>query len=147
MAHTYVLNFVHLVFSTKDRLNQIAPGWEPELHAHFAGIARNKAFTIDCSGGTANHVHLLLRLPATIDLSSAVNALKANSSRWARTRSPLFAWQPGYSAFSVSYSGIAAVRTYIADQKQHHSTRSYEDELRLLLTKHSIPFDERHLLA
>jgi REP element-mobilizing transposase RayT len=48
MAHTYTLTYFHVVFSTKLRRNLIQSTWEPELHAIFRGIARNKGFSIDC---------------------------------------------------------------------------------------------------
>ena len=147
MAHTYVLNHLHVVFSTKDRLSLISPAWEHELHAYFGGIARNKGFFLDCSGGTADHVHLLLNLPGSCELATAVSALKANSSRWAKDRSPHFSWQQGYAAFSVSYSVLPAVRAYVSRQKAHHAKLSFNDELRIVLHKHNIPYDSADLIG
>ena len=56
-----------------------------------------------------------------------------------------FHWQEGYSDFSVSHSNLARVQAYIARQEEHHRKRDFQDELRALLRKHQIPYDEKHL--
>jgi hypothetical protein len=37
------------------------------------------------------------------------------------------------------------VRSYIAGQAEHHRTQSYQDELRALLKRHNVEFDERYM--
>jgi putative transposase len=80
MPHTYSSLLVHCVFSTKERRNLI--GDPPLLWRYLAGIARAKEIPLVAAGGTANHVHLLLDLPATLQLAQAVQHLKGNSSHW-----------------------------------------------------------------
>ena len=58
----------------------------------------------------------------------------------------MFHWQDGYAAFTVSQSGIDAVRRYIADQERHHRAKGFEDEYRQILRVHAIEFDERYVL-
>jgi hypothetical protein len=41
---------------------------------------------------------------------------------------------------------IAAVRQYIASQKEHHRQRTFEQELRELLEKHGVQYDPKYLL-
>jgi len=54
-------------------------------------------------GGMRDHVHILLLLPPTITLAKAVQAIKANSSRWMHeTTGKPFEWQEGYAAFSLA---------------------------------------------
>ena len=74
--------------------------------------------------------------------------MKVESSSWAKQQGPAlrdFHWQAGYGAFSVSQSNAGDVKTYIANQEQHHRKISYQDQLRLLLTRHEIEFDERYV--
>lgn len=77
-----------------------------------------------------------------------VRDTKALSSRWANglpeTKKRL-EWQRGYGAFTVSYSKIPSVRTYILNQREHHRTRSVEEEYMELLKRHCIDFDTRYL--
>jgi folate-dependent phosphoribosylglycinamide formyltransferase PurN len=56
-----------------------------------------------------------------------------------------FHWQDGYAAFSVSESNAASVRQYIADQKEHHWKRSFQEELIQFLRKHGVEYDERYV--
>ena len=56
-----------------------------------------------------------------------------------------FAWQDGYGAFTVSKSSLPDVIAYIRTQREHHETRSFQDEYLALLRKHEIAYDERYL--
>ena len=82
MPHTYACNFIHCVFSTKDRRSLIPAARTTELYVYLGGIARGEGFTIIAAGGTANHIHLLFVLPAPYSLARAVQKLKGSSSRW-----------------------------------------------------------------
>ncbi len=76
-----------------------------------------------------------------------VRELKKSSSAWIKEalRLPGFSWQDGYCALTVSPSARAAVRRYIAAQEEHHRGISFRDELRALLQKAAIPFEEKYL--
>ena len=103
-----------LHFSTKDRANSIP---DPDALARYvAGVAREKHIPLLIAGGTNNHLHLLIALPAAMPLAKAVQELKGNSSRWLNQHGRLFAWQEGYGAFSVSVSSKRAVIGYISEQ-------------------------------
>lgn len=56
-----------------------------------------------------------------------------------------FAWQKGYGAFSLSSTHMDPLIKYIAIQKEHHKTVSFQDEFRLILQKNEVMFDERYL--
>jgi hypothetical protein len=57
-----------------------------------------------------------------------------------------FAWQDGYGAFTVSKSVIPDLTAYIETQREHHRTKTYQDELTALLKLHEIEYDERYVL-
>ena len=96
------------------------------------------------AGGTANHIHLLFVLPASISLAHAVQKLKGSSSRWMGHG---FSWQEGYGAFSVSPSQVPVVKRYIQNQEQHHHNRNFEEELVSLLRNCGIEYDERYFFG
>ena len=56
-----------------------------------------------------------------------------------------FAWQEGYSVFSVSKSQEDAVKNYIATQAEHHKKEDFKSELLRMLRLHEIEFDERYV--
>jgi putative transposase len=147
MPHTYNANFVHCVFSTKDRKNTIPRELQEKLWAYLIGIANNLKIKTLAVGGMPNHVHVLINLPPTMPIAEAIQKLKANSSRWISAHSVNFEWQGGYGAFSVSPSLIPAVQHYIRNQKEHHKKRSFEEEFRSLLRKSGIAYDEERLFA
>ena len=147
MAHTYPNILIHVVFSTKDRRDAIPTELLPRLFRYLQGIGKNIGVPILTAGGTANHVHLLLVLPATVTVAAAVQKLKANSSRWMREQGAEMKWQEGYGAFSVSASNAAAVRHYIEHQEEHHARRTFDDEFLVLLRKSGVAFDEAHVFG
>ena len=136
--------YVHLVFSTKDRVAQISMEVQTRLHAYLAGTCA----AIHCEalivGGVADHVHLLFRLARTICLSDAVKDIKVESSKWmkADARVPGFAWQAGYGAFSIGASQVDDVMDYIRRQAEHHAKRGFQEEFRLLLKRYGLKYDE-----
>ena len=146
MSHTYVSVLVHCVFSTKQRRNSIATEKLTDLWSYLGGIARKNGFKTIAVGGTENHVHILLSLPATIPLAKAMQFLKGGSSKWMNdTGDGNFAWQEGYGAFTVGISQQAVTTSYINSQAEHHRTRSFEDEFIAFLKKHEIDYDPKYV--
>ena len=145
MSHTYALNLLHVVFSTKNRAPLIRN--LDLLVKDLRGIARNKNIDVLAAGGTANHVHLLLRVPPVRTVSESIRDLKANSSRYMSETSGHFAWQDGYAAISVSPSQVDAVRAYIDGQEQHHAKRTYEEEITALLEKSGVPYESEYFVG
>ena len=147
MPHTYNANFIHCIFSTKDRRDLIPAELQEQLWAYLLGIANNLKIKLLAVGGTANHVHLLLALPPTVPVAEAVQKLKANSSRWLGEHGIAFQWQEGYGAFSVSSSLLKTVQGYIRNQPEHHRKRTFEEEFRALLDKSDVAYDVERLFA
>jgi REP-associated tyrosine transposase len=138
LAHALVQNFIHIVFSTKDRLKLIPKEKQPRTWAYLAGICHKEKIFVHEIGGMEDHVHMLIQLPPTITLADAVLKIKASSSKWVGRR---FAWQRGYGGFSVSKSTLNAVVRYIRNQEAHHRKMNYEQEFIALLEKHGVSYD------
>jgi putative transposase len=145
MPHALTSNLLHCIFSTKERTNSIPD--PTELGRYLGGVAREKHIPLIIAGGTNNHVHLLIALPASMPLAKAIQDLKGNSSRWLNRKVKTFSWQEGYSAFSVSPTYKRAVTAYIENQERHHATRSFEDELLAILKKSGIDYDDRYIFG
>ena len=117
-----------------------------EVHAYLTATLRG----LDCEpvqvGGVADHVHLLFGLSRTISLAELVKDLKTSSTKMMREKDHGgFSWQTGYGAFSVSESNKSAVIEYIVNQETHHRKMTFQEEIRALLKKHSVRFDERYI--
>ena len=147
MSHTYSQNYVHVVFSTKERRNAIPKELQAQLWAYLAGICKNYEMNARTIGGTENHVHLLLQVPPKLAVAMAVQLLKSNSSKWMGQHVKHFGWQEGYGAFSVSASNVDAVVRYIQNQSAHHRRVSFEDEFRAMLRKHGVEYDPKFMFG
>ena len=138
---------LHLVFSTKERQAFLTePDLRERAHGYLASTLNNAECPAIIIGGISDHVHILFALSRRACVADLVGDLKASSSKWLKAQGVAgFAWQRGYGCFSVSQSNVPAVREYIAQQHHHHRVRSVQDELRLLLFRHGIAYDEKYL--
>lgn len=148
MAGKYLSLLVHFTWSTAGREPWLEANMRDDLYSYIGGIMNNKSAKLISAGGMSDHIHLFASLPSTISIADFVNAVKSNSSRWIHESFPKrqsFAWQEGYGAFSVSKSEQQRVIKYINNQESHHRTRSFKEELVMLLDKHEIEYDKRYL--
>ena len=148
MGHTYTNLVTHIVFSTKDRLPYIRDERRDDVFTYIGGIVRNLKGTAIHVNGTADHVHALIRQPASLAVAKTVEIIKTNSSRWIHEHRVLhrtFAWQSGYAAFSVSDSNVDRVSRYIKNQQEHHRRITFQEELIEFLKRSKIEYDERYL--
>jgi putative transposase len=140
---------LHVVYSTKNREPFLRDRkLRSELHAYLVGTLQNIACPALRIGGVADHVHALCRLSRTMTIAGLVEAMKTESSKWIKRHDsgvPDFQWQAGYAAFSVSPSNAESVQRYIEEQESHHQATTFQDELRALLRRHQIEFDERYV--
>jgi putative transposase len=147
MPSTYLSLHYHLIFSTKERRALIAEAWRERLHAYLGGTVRTIGGVPEAVGGTADHVHMLVGLRATHCLADVLWEIKRSSSQWVHETLGLteFAWQEGYGAFTVSASGIAAVKRYILRQEEHHRKRTFQEEYVGFLSRSGVEYNERYL--
>jgi REP element-mobilizing transposase RayT len=76
MSHSYSNNYVHAIYSTKNRENLIPTEFEKRIYSFIASSARERKIPLLATGGMPNHSHLLFLLPAAISLASAINTFK-----------------------------------------------------------------------
>lgn len=144
MSHSLGKVLVHVIFSTKNR--------RPDLDAVTRGPLRGQLTSairqIGCDaiqvGGTADHVHALVSIGRVHAVAEVVQHMKVESSKWMRVHGASgFAWQAGYGAFSIGASQMSTLVRYIQRQEAHHRTTTFQDELRRVLQRYGVPFDER----
>jgi putative transposase len=148
MPNTYTQIHLQLVFAVKHRAAVIDPAWKYDLYAYMTGIIQQHNHKLLAVNGMPNHVHIFIGMRPTQALSDLMQQLKQDSSAWINknglTKSR-FAWQEGYGAFSYGKSQLPAVIKYIANQEEHHQTRSFLEEYRRFLDLFEIDYDERYL--
>ena len=144
---TYSSLHYHIVFSTKHRTNFINRSWEARLHEYLGGIARTLGGFPQGIGGIEDHVHLLVGLKPTHCISDFMRELKKESSAWIHETigQKKFAWQDGYAIFSISATARPNVKSYIANQREHHRVKSFIEELTEMLEKAGVEYDPKYL--
>jgi REP element-mobilizing transposase RayT len=147
MSSTFLSLHYHLVFSTKNREPLIEASWRERLHEYLGGTIRGLGGQSEKVGGVADHVHLLVGLRATHMLADVMRELKKASSVWVHNEIglPSIGWQEGYAAFTVSAPSCTAVKRCIANQEEHHRTRSFKEELISMLEHAGIEYDPKYL--
>lgn len=147
MGSTFHSLHYHWVCSTKDRRPFIRGEWRSRLHEYLGGTIRGLEGTPLNVGGVEDHVHALIGLKTTHCVADFVRELKKASSIWtAQHHEKEFAWQEGYSIFTVSVSMLDVVNAYITRQEEHHRRKTFTDELRQLLEKHGVSYDPKYLV-
>jgi putative transposase len=145
---SYNALYHHIVYSTKGRRAMLAEDEMARLCEYTVGVIRNLESVLHIANGPADHIHLVVSIAPTISLADFVRTVKTNSSRWIHEAYPQlhdFAWQDGYAAFTVSYSGLEKVIAYVRGQQEHHRKLSFEEELIQFLKKHEVEYDERYI--
>ena len=149
MSQSLAQIYLHIIFSTKHRKRFLQnEALRHEAHHYLGGICGNLDSPSLIVGGVEDHVHVLCRLSRTQTVSELVRELKRESSKWIKTRDAQLAdfhWQDGYGVFSISPAHVKALRRYIENQEQHHQTESFQDELRRILQKYDVQYDERYI--
>ncbi len=140
--------YIHLVFSTKNREPLLRDEqMRASLHSELGGISKKLECPPIITGGMEDHIHLLARFGRTITQAEWVKELKRVSNLWLKEQFQLsaFEWQGGYADFSVSQSNLEQVKRYIVTQDEHHKKRSFQDEVRELLQRHRMEWNERYI--
>ena len=115
--------YFHLVWATWDRLPLLTNIVRPVAYDALQAECRAVEVDLVAIGGMEDHVHLLVRTPATMAVSRLVQQLKGASSHLINhevRKDFAFKWQGGYGAFTVSKRAVRQVRAYILDQEEHH---------------------------
>ncbi len=127
MPSAYTQLHVHLVWATWDRLPLISP----EIESRLLGLLRDKCEELGCeclaAGAVEDHVHLVVRHPASLSVAQLMGQLKSASSHLVNHElggGGEFRWQGSYGAFSVSKRNLAAATAYVRDQKHHHAQQT-----------------------
>jgi REP element-mobilizing transposase RayT len=138
---------MHCVFSTTERRPLLTQVIRERLWPYLGGIARENDMKALAIGGVADHVHLLLSLPTTLAVATAMQLIKGNSSKWLRKtfrelRTQDFAWQEGFGAFSIGISGVESTTRYIQTQEKRHRKKTFRAELEGFLKKHGFTYTD-----
>ncbi len=101
------------------------------MFEHIRENARAKDIHLDFINGYTDHVHCLISLGTDQTIEKTIQLIKGESSFWINRNhlcKTKFQWQDEYFAVSVSEAVLENVRNYIANQEEHHRTKSFDEE-------------------
>ena len=124
--------FVHLIMSVRGREALLIKPVRRVLLVHLQKDSGERGIKIVAAGGVEDHVHCLLQLMPAQNLTQVVKSIRTMSADWLNDNKLLasaFEWEEGYTAYSVSPSGVQQVIDYIGKQEEIHRSRTLESEL------------------
>ena len=127
----WVKVWIHFVWSTKNREPYLTDEIRQKVFRHIRENAHNKDIYLDFINGYSDHVHCLISLVTDQTIGKIMQLIKGESSFWInknRLCRGKFEWQDEYFAVGVCESMLENARKYIANQEEHHRTKSFDDE-------------------
>ncbi len=115
--------YIHLVWATKHREPYLTPEKEDIAYRSILALTHEEGYEVLELNGMPDHVHLLIKTGARLDLSRLMKRVKGTTSALMNDitdHEERFRWQDGYFAASVTPSHLPKIRAYIQNQKQHH---------------------------
>lgn len=139
---SWVRVWIHLVFSTKNREPFLSSKEiRGKVFQHIKQNAEDKSIWLDSVNGYHEHAHCLISLNKDQTISKAAQLIKGESSFWINQNKIIdgkFVWQDDYWAVSVSESHLQDVREYIYKQEEHHSKRTFTEEVNEFVEKYEL---------
>jgi len=124
--------WIHAVWFTHEQAPSLDPSWQKAFFEALTAQARQADIYLDLAGGTADHVHILLKLSPQQALAGVMEILMQGTADWLRQQKKVsadFAWSPGYAASSVSPDRVPMLRRHLRRQAQVHQQIPLEREL------------------
>lgn len=120
----YCQLFYHLVWSTKNREPRISAAVEPVIYNLLRAKAIGLEGIVFAINGIADHVHMVVAIPAKIAVATFIGQIKGVASAKFNQSHPSdtpFYWQEEYGAFSFDGKRLPNLIAYVENQKQHHA--------------------------
>jgi len=124
--------FVHAIWCVQNRDPLLTRPVRKILFAQIQKDSEEKGMKVLAVNGVEDHVHCLLQLLPSQNLTQVIKSIRTLSSGWLNENKLLaapFEWEEGYAAYSVSPSSLKQVMDFIGKQEDHHKSKTLESEL------------------
>ncbi|MCC8358560.1 IS200/IS605 family transposase [Salinimicrobium sediminilitoris] len=148
MANTYTQIHVHFIFAVKFRQGLIQKEWKDRLYQYIIAIVKNNGHKMLIINGMPDHVHSLIGLRPEQSISDLMKDVKSNSSKWINEQNFIkgkFPWQEGYGAFTYSKSQLPRLISYIENQKEYHTKKTFQEEYLKILEEQKVEYNPQYL--
>ena len=134
MRDALVQVYLHFIWGTWDRMPLINEKNEQLIFKSIVDKCTLLGSTVIALGGMPDHVHLLVRFPATVSIAKFIKDFKGSTSHLVTHQEnpgEFFKWQGAYAVYSVNEELIPKLKSYIQNQKTHHDAHEVYSELEL----------------
>ncbi len=138
MTHAIARIYIHFVWTTKGHAPLLRDHIREKIREHIAIYATQNSIKVEAMAVRPEHVHFLVSLSRSQRIEDVVKLIKGESSHWINQGGLVpgrFSWQRGYWGESVSCNAIQSVRSYIANQDEHHRIKSFREEYESMLVQ------------
>lgn len=127
------------MFSTKNRNPLLTNEISYKVFKHIIDNCKEKGIFLQTINGYTEHIHCLISLGKDQRIAKVAQLIKGESSFWIKKEqlaAEEFMWQDDYFAVSISESVVEKVEQYIKNQKQHHSEKTFTNEVGEFMEKY-----------
>ena len=146
--NTFTKLYAHCVFTPKGRVSLMKESVREKIQKYIYGIIEAKKCKPIAINGTDDHLHILVGFLPTISISDLIRDVKRSSAMYVNENHLIpykFSWQEGFGAFTVGFRELDKVYQYILNQKIHHSSKTFKDEYKVILSEEGVEFFENYL--
>ena len=147
MANTFTQTLVHVIFAVDGRDNLLTKEFNNQVYRYLTSFLNKEQAIPHAVHCNLDHVHALITLPPTKNLSRLIGDLKAYSSGYINANGwveKVFRWQAGYVGISCSPMEREGMIAYVIGQDALHRKWSFKEEYFKLLDESGIVYDEQY---
>jgi len=133
---SFIRIWLHCVWATKNRIPYLKDEVRHKVIHHIIENAKTKSIHIDSINGHYQHLHALISLGGTQNISEVMQKIKGESSFWinkGQLTKTKFEWQDDFYCVSIGVPQLGAIRKYIQNQEGHHEIVNWEEEHNTLI--------------
>ncbi len=129
------------MWTTKNRIPYLTGRIRGDVISHIYSNAKSKGIYINQMNGYHEHLHALISLGGSQNISEIMQKIKGESSYWIN-KSKLtmlkFEWQDDFYCVSIGEAQSENLREYIRNQERHHKKITWEEELEKLMKENNM---------
>jgi REP element-mobilizing transposase RayT len=131
--NSYSEIYLHITWHTKGNQPVLVDEIEQQLHRYLKERAmRSSGVFVHAIDGVADHVHMAVSVPPTINISEWIGDLKGASAHFINAEicnRKTLEWQTGYGVVAFGAKDLPWVIEYVRNQKKHHAQGQVHDRL------------------
>lgn len=131
MSSSFTQLYLHIIFAVSGKKSSLDSSNEHDIYHFISNLVEKQGHEIMIINGTADHIHLLVKLNPTEAISDLVREIKKQSSWYINHKlasGKKFNWEKGFRAYTHTRSQTSALYKFIEKQKEYHKNIKFKEE-------------------